>query len=65
MLIGYLSLLICVFYLLGLGHFLRLCFLLLCGFFFNGCLLLGWLLLGWLLLRWLHLTRLLVDFVCF
>jgi len=56
-------------------HYLRLSFLLLCGLFFNECLLLGWLLLGWLLLRWLllrwlllgwlHLTRLLVDFVCF
>jgi hypothetical protein len=48
-LIGHLSFLICVLYLLGLGHFLRLCFLLLCGLFFNGCLLLGWLLLRRLL----------------
>jgi hypothetical protein len=63
-LIGYLSLLICVFYLLGLGHFLRLCFLLLCGLFFNGRLLLGWLLLRRLLfdLFWFLYSNRLLDF---
>jgi hypothetical protein len=58
LLIGLLSLLMCV--LFWLGHFLRLSFLLLCGLFFNGCLLLGWLLLCWLLLR-----RLFFDLFCF
>ena len=53
LLIGLLSLLMCVLYLLG--HYLRLSFLLLCGLFFNGCLLLGWLLL----------RRLFFDLFCF
>jgi hypothetical protein len=50
--------------LLGLGHFLRLCFLLLCGLFFNWCLLLGWLHLGRLHfdLFWFLYSNRLLDF---